>query len=104
MADHLFVAPGELRAAVTSVAAARQSLDSARGALDASASRTRETLGADGRAAHKYETFTRQWRSEFELIADMLGAFTEILEQAAGCYRELDGAFARSLDDAVAGG
>lgn len=77
----MFVEPGELRAAVTEVAAATGALQRARGALES----------AGGQVdIDKVATFVRQWRSEFELISEMLGAYSDVLTTAAQCYEELD--------------
>lgn len=83
--DSIFVEPGELRAAVTEVAAAKAALADGRGALDAA--RGQVAAGCD---ADKVDTFVRQWRAEFELIGEMLGAFSDVLTKAAQCYEDLD--------------
>lgn len=97
MAGELYVEPTALRAAVTEVAAASQALAQVRGALEAAGDLARAALSADGRAEHKFGTFVRQYREEYELIDEFLGAHREVLEQAAQVYEELDGAMAASL-------
>lgn len=82
MGGSVFVEPGELRAAVTEVAAATGALERARGALESAG--TQIDIAEVG-------TFVRQWRSEFELIAEMLDAYRDVLVEAAQCYEDLDG-------------
>lgn len=100
MGGELFVEPSQLRAAVTEVAAATQALAAARGALEGAERAAAATLSADGHAAHKMHTFVRQYREEYRLISDMLGAFHDVLGEAAACYDELDAGTAAGLSEA----
>lgn len=100
MVGELFVEPGELRAAVTEVAAASAALADARAALASAGDLVDAGIDHDGRADDKVATFVRQWRSEYEIVADLLGGFCDILENAAACYQELDDDLARCLEDA----
>lgn len=87
----LYVAPAELRASVAAVAEARSALDDARGVLELAEHRLEGSLDA-----HR---FVRQWRSELELVAGMLAGCTDVVEQAAGSYEDLDGGAAGALRD-----
>ena len=98
--DSIFVEPGELRAAVTEVAAAQAALSGARGALDSAGSNVDAGIDHADRADDKVHTFVRQWRSEFELISEMLGAFSDVLTKAAQCYEDADAELAQCLVDA----
>ena len=98
--DSIFVEPGELRAAVTEVAAATAALSGARGALDAAGSNVAAGIDHSDRADDKVATFVRQWRSEFELISEMLGAFSGVLTKAAQCYEDVDAELAQCFADA----
>ena len=97
MSGELFVQPTELRAAVTEVAAAADALAGARAALTAAEAAAREALGADGRAEHKLHTFVRQYDLEYELIAESLVAFRDVLEGSAAGYDELEAAMVEGL-------
>ncbi len=97
--DSVFVEPDELRAAVTEVAAATGALHGARGALESAGNQV--SSGIDGgRADDKVSTFVRQWRSELELISEMLGAFSDVLTKAAQCYEDVDAELAQCFADA----
>ena len=104
MPNDIFVEPAELRAAVTEVAAAAGALDGARGALESAKGLVLGAIDHSDRADDKFDTFVRQWRSECELIRDMLGAFTDVLTKAAQCYEDVDTDFASCLSDVAAGG
>lgn len=90
MPADVFVEPAELRAAVTEVAAAAGALDGARGALDSAKGLVLGGIDHADRADDKFATFARQWRSEFALIRDMLGAYSDVLTTAAQCYEDVD--------------
>jgi len=96
-AGRLFVAPSELRASVAAVAEARRALDDARGVLELAGARLEGGLDHDGGADDAARRFVRQWRSELELVAGMLDGCTDVVEQAAGSYEELDGGAAGAL-------
>lgn len=98
--DSFFVEPGELRAAVTEVTAAQAALSGARGALDSAGANTDAGIDHADRADDKVRTFVRQWRSEFELISEMLEAFSDVLTKAAECYEDADAELAQCLVDA----
>lgn len=88
----MFVEPDELRAAVAEVGEARAALGDARGMLDAAGNQV------GGHDIAQVGTFVRQWRSEFELISELLGAFSNVLTEAARCYEGLDTELAQCLD------
>lgn len=90
MPDHLYVDPAALRASVTAVADARQALADARNALERAGASVDGGIDHSRQADDKVRTFVRQWRSECELIADMLGAYAEVVEGAAGSYEDAD--------------
>jgi uncharacterized protein YukE len=89
VAGSLFVAPTQLRASAAAVAEARQALHDARAVLELAGGRLEH--GLDGDHAHR---FVRQWRSELELVRGMLDGCTDVVEQAAGSYEELDAGLA----------
>lgn len=95
MSDQLFVEPAELRSAVREVASADAALERARGALAAADGLA--ARGLDGRAHDKVATFVRQWRSEHQLIGQMLRAYCSVVEEAAACYEELEAGIVGAL-------
>lgn len=99
MAAHLFVAPSELRASVAAVAEARRALGDAAAVLDLAGRRVDAGIDQDGRADDAVRTFIRQWRTELDLVADMLGGCTDVVERAAASYEELEGSTAGTLQD-----
>lgn len=95
----LFVAPSELRASVAAVAEARRALADAADVLSLAGRRLDAGLDHDGRADDAARTFVRQWRAEVELVAGMLAGCTDVVEQAAASYEEVDGGPAEALGD-----
>ncbi|MDZ7674110.1 MAG: hypothetical protein U5K30_03450 [Acidimicrobiales bacterium] len=100
MSGSIVVEPGELRAAVTDVAAATRALGRARGALESVGGLVAGGIDHGDRADDKVSTFVRQWRSEYDLVAGFLDAFRTILTDAAQCYEDLDAELAACLAEA----
>ncbi|WP_436796287.1 WXG100 family type VII secretion target [Actinospongicola halichondriae] len=96
-ADLVFVEPEQLRAAASEVLAADRALEGAGVALDAADGRVRAGIDHDGRADDKVSTFVRQWRSEFDLLRQMMNGFADVLDRAAECYEELDAELASCI-------
>lgn len=97
MAQHLFVDPAELRASVAAVADARTALADARTALQRAGADVDRGIDHSREADDRFRTFVRQWRSECELIADLLSAYTEVIGTAAASYEDADGAAAAEI-------
>ena len=90
MPERLFVDPAALRASVAAVADARTALADARLALERAGASVDGGIDHSRQADDKVRTFVRQWRSEYELIAEMLRAYAEVVEGAATSYEEAD--------------
>lgn len=97
MAQHLLVDPSALRASVTAVAGARTALADASAALERAGSAVDGGIDHSRDADDRVRTFVRQWRSECELIADLLGAYTDVIETAATSYEDADRAAAAQI-------
>ncbi|HEY1118401.1 MAG TPA: WXG100 family type VII secretion target [Acidimicrobiales bacterium] len=90
MPQHLFVDPAELRASVTAVADARSALADARAALERAGQAAEGGIDHSGRADDRIRSFVRQWRSECELVAELLAAYTDVIASAAASYEDAD--------------
>jgi uncharacterized protein YukE len=88
--EHLYVDPAALRASVAAVADARQALTDARSALERAGASVDGGIDHSRQADDKVRTFVRQWRAECGLIADMLGAYADVVEGAASSYEGAD--------------
>lgn len=97
MSAHLFVDPAALRASVAAVADARRALADARAVLEQAGQRVDAGIDHSRGADDAVRTFVRQWRSEYELIAEMLGAYTDVIERAAASYEDADGGAATEI-------
>ncbi len=97
MGQHLFVDPPALRESVTAVAGARSALADARAALERAGAQVDSGIDHCREADDRVRTFVRQWRSECELIADLLGAYTEVIDSAAASYEDADRAVAAQI-------
>lgn len=90
MPRHLFVDPAALRASVAAVADARTALAGARAALEHAGAGVDRGIDHSREADDRVRTFVRQWGTECDLIAELLGAYTEVIESAAESYEDAD--------------
>lgn len=90
MGQHLFVDPAALRASVAAVADARTALADARTALERAGAGVERGIDHSREADDRVRTFVRQWRTEYQLVADLLGAYTDVIESAATSYEDAD--------------
>lgn len=97
MPDHLFVDPSALRASVAAVADARRALHDAGAVLAQAGHRVDGGIDHSRQADDKVRTFVRQWREEYGLIAELLGAYTDVIERAADSYEDADGTAAAEI-------
>lgn len=100
MGQHLSVDPQALRESVTAVAGARSALADARAALERAGAEVERGIDHCREADDRVRTFVRQWRSEYELIAELLGAYTEVIDTAAASYEDADREIAAQISGA----
>lgn len=98
MPQHLFVDPAALRASVAGVADARTALADARAALEQAGAGVDRGIDHSREADDRVRTFVRQWRSEYDLIAELLGAYTDVIGAAADSYEDADDAVAAEIN------
>lgn len=98
MPQHLLVDPPALRASVAAVADARAALADAGAALEQAGAGVDRGIDHSREADDKVRTFVRQWRSEYDLIAELLGAYTDVIDAAAASYEEGDAAVAAEIN------
>lgn len=84
---------------MAAIAEAGRALEDARGVLELAGQRLDAGLDHIGGADDAAHRFVRQWRQELELVDGMLAGCTDVVEQAAGSYEELDGSAAGALRD-----
>ena len=90
MPRHLFVDPAALRTSVAAVADARTALAGARSALEHAGAGVDRGIDHSREADDRVRTFVRQWSEECHLIAELLGAYTDVIECAAESYEDAD--------------
>ncbi len=100
MGQHLFVDPPALRGSVSAVSDARSALADARAALERAGAQVDGGIDHCREADDRVRTFVRQWRSEYELITELLGAYTEVIESAATSYEDADRSVAAQISGA----
>lgn len=101
MPHHLFVDPAALRASVAAVADARTALAGARAALEHAGAGVDRGIDHSREADDRVRTFVRQWGTECDLIAELLGAYTEVIESAAESYEDADRSAAAEMAGAA---
>lgn len=109
MSGHVFADPDGMERAVDMAADAAASLRQGTALLDFAGDSIERGAGLEpftlqpNALGHKTGTMVRQWKEEFEKIADLLVAYESVVRLVAQAYRDRDDELAAALLDLAAG-